>query len=41
MMENEEAAAAREALKRQYVLGIEDGFQQGNKMRLQDGGVRF
>jgi hypothetical protein len=39
MMENKEAAAAREALERQqYVLGMmEDGFQEGYKMGLQGG----
>jgi flagellar biosynthesis/type III secretory pathway protein FliH len=36
MVENE-AATAREALEKQYVLGMEDGFQEGYKMRLQDG----
>jgi hypothetical protein len=39
-MENE-AAAAREAIERQqYVLGMEDGFQEGYKMGLQDGWSR-
>jgi flagellar biosynthesis/type III secretory pathway protein FliH len=39
MIESE--AAAREALERQYVLGMmEDGFQEGYKMGLQDGWSR-
>jgi hypothetical protein len=31
---------AHEQLERQYVIGLEDGYQEGYKMRLQDGWSR-
>jgi flagellar biosynthesis/type III secretory pathway protein FliH len=37
MVENEEASALEALERQQYALGLEDGFQEGYKMRLQDG----